>query len=497
MIYTSHGVGAAGAAYAGDVVGVAPYGPAMSHRSGSAHEAGYGSDGCVEACAEGSCARSVAVPMGQWQFVGEGRGGYERITQYSYVGEGHGNYTQELVSRPVSYKMRPVCVLLLLSTLALVAWVISLPGPQTSTTLVQQMAALPGGEAGLDCEQAGGATPEQIIRCCADQNKLCPQIDQAPAPMAAASPRAAPSPPVAPMPFDCLAGLGNYQAGWSDAKKEWCCQNQGKGCEARAASAPAATHAAAAAAGECLVWGDPHIQTFDHSRADFLGQGEAWLVRSEQIYVQARYKATPWTNGLAATDAIAIGGPFLQGHILKIGAMETGQILWDDAPICTEFPSVFNAPGFGTVNYDDNGDLVDAAQGHLQRHIVHIALPMSLHVQVMRWSHHINVRIRMLPQPGQDGHCGNFNSRPQDDDNEQIRARVGLSVPRDKLLFKTYIHAQDGLHLTLADCKGRDRTDAEAKCRAARPGIAGVDLNTCVFDVCFVGQRYAAQDVVY
>jgi len=29
--------------------------------------------------------------------------------------------------------------------------------------------------------------------------------------------------------FDCEAGLSEWEAGWSDAKKEWCCENEGKG----------------------------------------------------------------------------------------------------------------------------------------------------------------------------------------------------------------------------------------------------------------------------
>ena len=34
----------------------------------------------------------------------------------------------------------------------------------------------------------------------------------------------------------------------------------------------------------------------------------------------------------------------------------------------------------------------------------------------------------MMPkQPGQDGHCGNFNGNQADDDRLQIRARVGTT----------------------------------------------------------------------
>jgi len=31
--------------------------------------------------------------------------------------------------------------------------------------------------------------------------------------------------------FDCVAGVKNWQAGWSSAKKEWCCIHEEVGCE--------------------------------------------------------------------------------------------------------------------------------------------------------------------------------------------------------------------------------------------------------------------------
>eukprot|EP00929_Paragymnodinium_shiwhaense_P096991 TRINITY_DN5875_c1_g1_i1.p1 TRINITY_DN5875_c1_g1~~TRINITY_DN5875_c1_g1_i1.p1 ORF type:complete len:1406 (+),score=579.06 TRINITY_DN5875_c1_g1_i1:122-4339(+) len=36
---------------------------------------------------------------------------------------------------------------------------------------------------------------------------------------------------VVPKPFDCGAGFKNWEAGWSKAKKVWCCTNENKGCE--------------------------------------------------------------------------------------------------------------------------------------------------------------------------------------------------------------------------------------------------------------------------
>jgi len=279
-----------------------------------------------------------------------------------------------------------------------------------------------------------------------------------------------------------MAGLSNWKAGWSEPKKVWCCHHQSKGC------APT-TAAPAAPPGSCLIWGDPHINTFDHSYANFYGEGIKWLVKSASVHIQARYKATPFTNGLAATNSVAVAGPFLQGHVLKVGPMENGQITWDNEPILGTF-GTFDAAGLGTIAYNDHGELVDSAQSHLQRHIVHMTLPNNVQVQVMRWSNHINLRITMPPLAGQDGHCGNFNANPGDDSTEQIRDRVGLGVPRGESLFRTYQAAKPGKRQSVDDCPAHKRAKAEKDCKDAFPGIKQEKLTDCIFDACFAGKQY-------
>jgi hypothetical protein len=237
----------------------------------------------------------------------------------------------------------------------------------------------------------------------------------------------------------------------------------------------------------CLIWGDPHIQTFDNSRADFFGEGIKWIVKSDRVHIQGRYKATPFTNGLAATNSVAVGGPFLNGHVLKVGPMENGQITWDNQPILGAF-GTFDAAGLGTINYNDQGELVDEAQSHLQRHIVHMTLPNNVQVQVMRWANHINLRITMSSVPGQDGHCGNFNGNPGDDTTDQIRARIGLGVPQGESLFRAYQPAVPGQRKTVDECEAGKRAAATQSCTAA--GHTGANLDGCIFDACFAGPQY-------
>lgn len=81
------------------------------------------------------------------------------------------------------------------------------------------------------------------VACCLSTGKGCPTVAPPPPTSATAAPPAtAPPPPPPPTtqqapspapskPYDCDAGLSNWEAGWSPAKKDWCCANEApKGC---------------------------------------------------------------------------------------------------------------------------------------------------------------------------------------------------------------------------------------------------------------------------
>lgn len=316
-----------------------------------------------------------------------------------------------------------------------------------------------------------------------------------------------------PPPFDCDEDFDKWPTAWTDGKKAWCCLHGGRGCDKDDPSKscwnwvkrdpgmpdvpqpPMTTSAPARAPGYCLMWGDPHIETFDHSFVNFYGEGEFWIVKTQDIKIQARYKATPFTNGLAATQEIIVGGSFIGQHTLSVGPMEGGQILWDRQPVLGSFPSEYDTGCCGKVSYNSVGELVDTAQSHLPKHIVHMELPMNVHVQVMRWSNHINVRIQMEPQALQDGHCGNYNENALDDTTELIHARMGARVPQQELLFNSQTPIDKNRKpLTLADCPADKLNRAKGTCLAQRPESKGVFLDDCAFDVCFGGKQYAEED---
>merc|ERR1712151_1236850 len=119
------------------------------------------------------------------------------------------------------------------------------------------------------------------------------------------------------------------------------------------------------------------------------------------------------------------------GHTVVVGPMENGQITVDGQPVMQGFPSTYSIPGVATLSYNGMGQLVDDAQSHLEKHIVHMDLPFGVHLQVMRWANHINAKITMPPRAGgQDGSCGNFNGNADDDSTAGIEARMmGQRVP--------------------------------------------------------------------
>jgi len=251
---------------------------------------------------------------------------------------------------------------------------------------------------------------------------------------------------------------------------------------------------------DCTLWGDPHVKSFDGAFPEFLEEGEQWIVKSDDISIQARYLATPFTNGPAATHQIAIGGQFMDWAVLSVGPMDNGQITCSNLPILTQFPSEATCGG-ATVSYDSQGELVDGAQAKLDRHIVHFSFPArGLHLEIFRWANHINVRVTLKVTPGMsvDGSCGNANNDQADDTKEAIVARIGARIPVDELLFRqpAEVSGTPPQQKTIADCELHEREHAMSLCRAKEPNAAGVLLDACVFDVCFAGDQYAAQDAI-
>merc|ERR1719376_307978 len=239
--------------------------------------------------------------------------------------------------------------------------------------------------------------------------------------------------------------------------------------------------------GECTFWGDPHIKSFDGSRPSFYGEGEAWVVKTSAISIQARYRGTKYTKGLAATNKVAVGGSFMRGHVIIVGTMESGDFTVDGQAVLTTFGS-YDIAGVGKITYNGAGKLVDAAAGVWAKHVVHIELPEGVRLTVFRWNNYLDLRITGPAIPGMDGACGNFNGNAADDTTAAIQARVGSRVGPGELLFshREEIQFSDSVRQLIASCAPATYTKATQDCQAQLRGPhIHNQLKSCVLDRCW------------
>merc|ERR1719382_714659 len=198
------------------------------------------------------------------------------------------------------------------------------------------------------------------------------------------------------LPFNCLT-MDNPEM-WTPAKKTYCCAQAGKGCVAKL----------------CTLWGDPHIMSFDQMDTDkskaysFYGDGDFWIVKSSTVSIQGRFEGTKYTEGLAATNRIVVGGSFLHGHKIEVGTLDSGILFVDGGRVIAGFPGSYTGAGF-TVTYDGVGKVPDVIPEGNEKRVVHMDLPLGVKVTGFQWSNYMDVEIEMSKQPGQDGVCGNFN----------------------------------------------------------------------------------------
>mmetsp|Transcript_65046 Transcript_65046/g.211995 ORF Transcript_65046/g.211995 Transcript_65046/m.211995 type:complete len:228 (-) Transcript_65046:331-1014(-) len=206
---------------------------------------------------------------------------------------------------------------------------------------------------------------------------------------------------------------------------------------------------------------------------------------------------TKYTYGLAATQKVAIGGPFLQGNVIEVEPMEHaygGHILVNGKPVLTSFGTLQVGPAF--INYNGIGQLVDEAASQWTTRAVHLELPLGIQMTVFRWGNYLDMKITMRAlEGGQDGSCGNFNGDLADDTTEAIFNRVGARIESSAMLFSSRAEISfttEEQEMLRSQCPARTMVDAELQCRKNLPQSATVlQVNACVFDVCFGMNEHA------
>jgi len=188
----------------------------------------------------------------------------------------------------------------------------------------------------------------------------------------------------------------------------------------------------------CVIWGDPHVVTFDEEvkrhkehplqemffrtrgwKADQVtvsAAGTFWMVKSDSVAIQGRYEHNKTHPDVTNLVEIAVGGPFMFGNSLKVGLLGES-IMYNGENILKDFPSTF---------YKWHGcERLVAAKYHTESLMVKngkkgpgidIELPEGMRMTINRWKENLAISISMCPQAGgQDGHCGNYNGDSSDD----------------------------------------------------------------------------------
>lgn len=206
--------------------------------------------------------------------------------------------------------------------------------------------------------------------------------------------------------------------------------------------------------GSCAVYSDPHVAGFDSFRhheipshlnlaeldncmdrpidVNSYGTGDFWLARSDLLQLQGRFVLSKaFVPDHAAVGAVAVGGPFLDGKKLIIGAGSA--VTWDGRPFRQGETLDLNLTR-GLVRISSlKGPEVDGKPSN----VVRAKLPLQVELYFVQFPMYLDTRITLPRHLKVDGECGNFNGVTEDDTEEAVRRRMdgGLQVAAKDVLF--------------------------------------------------------------
>lgn len=150
-------------------------------------------------CLGGSLCQEQPISSASWAFVGQGRGGYEKMAAYNYVGAGRGSYERETTTSFYGWRIRKccLCVLAVVPVCFLGGLFLTMrsdEGSTTTTTTAIAMASL---------LNLSTTPPPELPKTTTTTTS--------------------------PKPYDCDEG---EPTDWSPGQLRWCCDKEEIGCEA-------------------------------------------------------------------------------------------------------------------------------------------------------------------------------------------------------------------------------------------------------------------------
>mmetsp|Transcript_23732 Transcript_23732/g.62543 ORF Transcript_23732/g.62543 Transcript_23732/m.62543 type:complete len:612 (-) Transcript_23732:229-2064(-) len=284
--------------------------------------------------------------------------------------------------------------------------------------------------------------------------------------------------------------------------------------------------------GRCAVFGDPHFITFDGGHTTYVGDRIIWLVRSQDVWIQAVSR-----DSTGNFVGMAISGPFMKDHKLIVYNMTDGgplRVTYDGKRVLNgaeedevDIPNTVH----GWRKRDWNGSMHDSKILELRTEMKFDIGPFPERflgspeggLFLFRFPGYVEITITgvdfmsavitMPPQDSQSGYCGNFNGEANDDFSAVVPSwntpiGEGLdAVAESENLFQD----SEILGLLASDAKihkSKPRTlrsmakrvelcqspDFKAQAEQACAHVSDQRMHAdCVFDICETGDLAAAQ----
>mmetsp|Transcript_101228 Transcript_101228/g.179811 ORF Transcript_101228/g.179811 Transcript_101228/m.179811 type:complete len:905 (+) Transcript_101228:61-2775(+) len=277
--------------------------------------------------------------------------------------------------------------------------------------------------------------------------------------------------------------------------------------------------------GLCAVFGDPHFVTFDGAHTVFMGHQAIWLVRSDDVWVQAMS-----TDVSGRLEAVAVGGPFMGNRTLivrktspwEINAFLDGEAVFEVGSDEFQLDGVVH--GFKSETWNatlHNDDVLKVrtqmqfAMGPWPERFMNrppgglylFKLPENVELTVTGSDILTAVLTMPVQTDGQSGYCGNFNGDADDDFAPGAEPSAHLPtgadlgpVEADFLLFNASLwtwNSSNGSWLrpgqVLRECQGELLELAEERCQF----VTDAQMKTeCHMDVCATGNLSASQGIL-